>query len=513
MLNHETKQQVIQYFNLLENPIVFKLSYSSDAKSNEVLEFLKEIQSCAENKIEIERIDASRSPFFYIDKKGSNRNNLGFGGIPLGHEFTSFIMACLQVSGRAPKIDDSLKQRIVNLKKGQDFTVFMSLSCHNCPEVVQSFNIISVLNPLFSSQIIDGAYFTQEVESKNILAVPCVFSKEDLFFAGKSSLEEIVSKLEALEGPLGKKPVSEKFDTVVIGGGPAAISAAIYSSRKGLKVAILADRVGGQIGDTVGIENFISQTYTEGPKLVSELKEHLSHNSVFSSFSCTVEDIEKNSKEFLIKTNQFEDISAKSVIVATGAKWRNLNVEGEEKFKTKGVAYCPHCDGPFFKGKDVAVVGGGNSGVEAAIDLAAIVKKVYLLEFASSLKADAVLQQKLRNLPNVDIILNAKTTEVAGDSKVTGLSYQDQISKELKHIELQGIFVQIGLVPNTQWLKGLVETNKFGEIIVDAKGKTSVEGIFAAGDCTTVPYKQIVIACGEGAKAALANFEYLTFLG
>jgi alkyl hydroperoxide reductase subunit F len=469
---------------------------------------LKQISELT-NRITIQEVKLERTPSFSINKP-NEESGIVFAGIPLGHEFTSLVLAILQVSGRKPKITDEQIAQIKAIEGSFKFETYISLSCHNCPDVVQALNLLSVLNPNISHTMIDGGVFQKEVEEKQIMAVPSVFLNGQLFGNGRMSLEEILSKVDtnSSERELSALNNKEDFDVLIVGGGPAGASAAIYAARKGIKTGLVADRFGGQVMDTLGIENFISVKETEGPKLVKQLEEHV---KTYEVDLMTLQRAAKITKEdkLVVELENGAKLRSKAVIIATGAKWRELGVPGEQKFRNKGVAYCPHCDGPLFKGKKVAVVGGGNSGVEAAIDLAGIVEEVTLLEFGSELKADAVLQKRLNSLSNVKVITNAQTTEVTGIDKVNGISYKDRISGNDIHIQLEGIFVQIGLVPNTGWLKDTIDLTKFGEIVVDSHGATSLPGVYAAGDCTNTPYKQIIIAMGSGANASLGAFDYL----
>jgi alkyl hydroperoxide reductase subunit F len=438
-----------------------------------------------------------------------------FAGLPLGHEFASLILALLQVSGYPPKLEPEVIEQVKSLESPLSFEVYVSLSCHNCPEVVQSVNTMAALNPKVQAVMIDGASFPAEVEAKQIMAVPTVYLNGELFGQGRMELPEILAKVDTQAEARERARLSQKgeFDILIVGGGPAGAAAAIYAARKGLRTGIVAERFGGQVMDTLAIENFISVKETEGPKLVAGLEEHVKAYDVDimnHQRAVRLDVPAEPGKTAKVALANGAELSAKAVILATGARWRELGVPGEQEYRGRGVAYCPHCDGPLFKGKKVAVIGGGNSGVEAAIDLAGIVEHVTLIEFADALRADAVLQRKLRSLPNVTIVTNAQTMEILGDgSKVNALRYRDRATGEEHTVELAGVFVQIGLVPNTDWLEGAVARNRFGEIEIDARCTTSAPGVFAAGDCTTVPYKQIVIAMGEGAKAALSAFDYL----
>ncbi|EEL36387.1 NADH dehydrogenase [Bacillus cereus Rock3-28] len=457
------------------------------------------------SKITVEKVELERTPSFSVNRPDED-TGVVFAGIPLGHEFTSLVLALLQVSGRAPKVEKKLIDQIKNIQGEYHFESYISLSCHNCPDVVQALNVMSVLNSGITHTMIDGAAFKEEVESKDIMAVPTVFLNGESFGSGRMTLEEILAKMG--NGPDASE-LSDKdpYDVLVVGGGPAGASAAIYAARKGIRTGIVAERFGGQVMDTMGIENFISVKRTEGPKLVASLEEHVKEYDIDVMNLQRAKRLEK--KELIeVELENGAILKSKSVIVSTGARWRNVGVPGEAEFKNKGVAYCPHCDGPLFIGKDVAVIGGGNSGIEAAIDLAGIVKHVTVLEFMPELKADAVLQERLNSLPNVTVLKNVQTKEITGTDKVNGISYIDRETEEVHHVELQGVFVQIGLVPNTDWLGETVERAR-GEIVTDKHGATNVPGVFAAGDCTNNPYKQIIISMGSGANAALGAFDYL----
>ncbi|AXM88963.1 alkyl hydroperoxide reductase subunit F [Anoxybacillus ayderensis] len=505
ILDAEIKAQLAQYLQLMENDIVLKVSAGDDEVSRDMLALVDELATMS-SKIKVEKTTLERTPSFSVNRIGEE-TGVVFAGVPLGHEFTSLVLALLQVSGRPPKVDQAVIEQIKNLKGTYRFETYVSLTCHNCPDVVQALNVMSVLNPNVSHTMIDGAAFKEEVEQKDVMAVPTVFLNGEPFASGRMSLEEILAKLGSTPDASTFEE-KDPFDVLVIGGGPAGATAAIYAARKGIRTGIVAERFGGQILDTLGIENFISVKYTEGPKLAASLEEHVKHYNVDIMNLQRAKRLEK--KDLIeVELENGAILKSKAVIIATGARWRNLGVPGEAEFKNKGVAYCPHCDGPLFEGKHVAVIGGGNSGVEAAIDLAGIAKHVTVLEFAPELKADAVLQDRLYSLPNVTVIKNAQTKEITGTDKVNGITYIDRATGEEHHIELQGVFVQIGLVPNTEWLEGTVERNRFGEIIVDKRGATNVPGVFAAGDCTDSAYKQIIISMGSGATASLGAFDYL----
>ncbi len=505
MLDADIKAQLAQYLELLEGDVLLKVSVGDDEVSKDMMTFVQELADMSP-RIKIEKAKLERTPSFSVNRINED-TGIVFAGIPLGQEFTSLVLALLQVSGRPPKVDEKVIEQVKKLEGEYHFESYISLSCHNCPEVVQALNVMSVLNPNISHTMIDGATFKEEVERKNIMGVPTVFLNGEEFASGRMSIEEILAKLGS--GPDASEfENKEPFDVLVVGGGPAGASAAIYAARKGIRTGIVAERFGGQILDTATIENFISVTKTEGPKLAASLEEHVKQYDV--DIMNLQRAVRLQKKDYIeVELENGAVLKSKTVILSTGARWRNIGVPGEKEFKNKGVAYCPHCDGPLFEGKDVAVIGGGNSGVEAAIDLAGIVNHVTLLEFAPELKADSVLQDRLYSLPNVTVIKNAQTTEITGTDSVNGLTYIDRATGEEHHIELSGVFVQIGLVPNTEWLEGVVELNKMGEIVTDSRGATNVPGVFAAGDCTDAPYKQIIISMGSGARAALAAFDYL----
>ncbi len=511
MLDTNLKNQLKTYLQNVSQPIELVVNLDDGAKSAEMLALLKEIAELSDRITLAETRDAAeRAPSFSVSRQGAGMG-VRFAGIPMGHEFTSLVLALLQAGGHPPKVEPEVIEQIKAIEGSFAFETFISLSCQNCPDVVQALNLMAVLNPNIRHTMIDGALFQDEVEARKIMAVPTVFLNGEPFGQGRTSLKEILAKIDtgAQAREAAKIAEMDPFDVLIVGGGPAGAAAAIYAARKGIRTGIVAERFGGQVMDTMAIENFISVQETEGPKLVAALEQHVKQYEV--------DIIDGQRAEALVPGELAEiklasggSLRARSVIIATGARWRELNVPGEREYRGRGVAYCPHCDGPLFKGKRVAVVGGGNSGVEAAIDLAGIVGHVTLLEFADQLRADAVLQAKLKSLPNVDIHCNAQTSEVTGaDGKVNGITYTDRVSGERRHVELEGVFVQIGLLPNTDWLKGTLELSRFGEIEINPRCETSVAGVFAAGDATTVPYKQIVIAMGEGSKAALSAFDHL----
>lgn len=513
MLDATLTQQLKGYLVNIREPIELVASLGDDAKSRELGELLAAIAALSD-KIDLVHADDKRKPSFMIRRKGTDIG-VRFAGIPMGHEFTSLVLALLQVGGHPSKAAQELIEQVRNIEGDFSFETYFSLSCQNCPDVVQALNLMAVLNPNIRHVAIDGALFKEEVEGRKVMAVPTVYLNGEPFASGRMDLEQIVAKIDTGAEARAAEKIKQKdpFEVLIIGGGPAGAAAAIYTARKGIRVGVAAERFGGQVLDTMGIENFISVSHTEGPKLVAQLEQHV------KDYDVDVMNLQRAEKLIPAKREgglhevvlaNGASLKAKAIILSTGARWRQMNVPGEDEYRNKGVAYCPHCDGPLFKGKRVAVIGGGNSGVEAAIDLAGIVAHVTLIEFDSQLRADAVLQRKLASLPNVKILTSAMTTKVIGDGeKVSGLSYKDRNSGAEHDIELEGIFVQIGLVPNTEWLKDAVALTQRGEIEIDARGETSQPGIFAAGDCTTVPYKQIVIAMGAGSTAALSAFDYM----
>lgn len=514
MLDSQLKSQLQAYLGRLQRPIRLIASLDDSQGATEMRELLVEIAALSELVSFEDTGTDERKPSFLIAPQGSDQG-VRFAAIPLGHEFTSLVLALLWTGGHPPKEEAETLDAIDALKGDFRFEVYMSLSCHNCPDVVQALSLMAIRNPAVKTVVIDGGLYQAEVEERQVLAVPMVYLNGEVFGSGRMTLQEIVAKLDvnADEREAAKLDAKEAFDVLVVGGGPAGAAAAVYAARKGIRVGVAAERFGGQTNDTMAIENYISVLETDGPKFAAALEAQVRHYDVdLMNLQRAEKLIPASEPGGLVQVQMANGatLKARSVILSTGARWRNVNVPGENEYRNKGVAYCPHCDGPLFKGKDVAVIGGGNSGVEAAIDLAGIVRHVTLIEFADALKADAVLVSKLRSLPNVTVHVNAQTTEITGaGGKVNGLSYKDRVSGEQRHVELEGVFVQIGLVPNTEWLKGTVDLSRYGEIVVDAKGHTNVEGVFAAGDCTTVPYKQIVIAAGDGAKAALSAFDHL----
>ena len=513
MLDDSLKTQLQQYLGLLRQPIRLIASLDESETGADMKSLLETIVGLSDKvTLDTSGHDA-RKPSFVVAREGETQG-VRFAGLPLGHEFTSLVLALLWTGGHPPKVEQDVIDSIKALEGDFSFEVYMSLTCHNCPDVVQALSLMAVMNPKIRTTVIEGGAFQKEVDDRQIMAVPMVFLNGKVFASGRMSVEEIVAKLDtgAASREASKLAAKEAFDVLIVGGGPAGAAAAVYAARKGIRVGVAAERFGGQVNDTMAIENYISVLETDGPKFAAALEAQVRHYGVdIMNLQCADKLIPAGSDGLVqVQMENGATLKAKTVILSTGARWRNVNVPGEAEYKNKGVAYCPHCDGPLFKGKRTAVIGGGNSGIEAAIDLAGIVEHVTVIEFADQLKADAVLVNKLHSLPNVTVHTNAQTTEITGDGrKVNGIRFKDRASGTEHHIELEGVFVQIGLVPNTEWLKGTVDLSKFGEIVVDDKGHTNISGVFAAGDCTTVPYKQIVIAAGDGAKAALSAFDHL----
>jgi alkyl hydroperoxide reductase subunit F len=516
MLDASLTKQLEQYLANLREPIELVASLGDDKRSADTKELLEEIAALSDKVTASFDGDHHRKPSFIIRRASDAEKWVRFAGLPMGHEFTSLVLALLWAGGHPPKVDAEVIEAIEQLEGDYEFEMYFSLSCHNCPDVVQALTLMALTNSRVTATLIEGGAFQDEVDERNVMAVPATFLNGEMFASGKMSAEEILAKLDgnasarAAEKMGGKEP----FEVLVVGGGPAGASAAIYTSRKGFSTGIAAERFGGQVMDTMGIENFISVPYTEGPKLGAQLEAHVKEYDIDLMNLARAEKLVPAREKGGLHEVQFDNgatLKARSVILTTGARWRNLGVPGEFEYRNRGVAYCPHCDGPLYKGKRVAVIGGGNSGVEAAIDLANIVGHVTLIEFDSQLRADQVLQDKLRSLGNVDILVSAQTTQIDGDGeRVIGLTYKDRESGAEKRVELEGVFVQIGLVPNTEWLKDSgVELSQHGEIVIDDRAATNLPGIYAAGDVTTVPYKQIIIAMGEGSKAALSAFDYL----
>ncbi|HIO28354.1 MULTISPECIES: alkyl hydroperoxide reductase subunit F [Marinobacter] len=515
MLDASIKEQLNAYMDKLQQPIELVAAYDDSEKSQELKQLLDELEPMSDKiSLRTEESEQVRRPSFAINRVGSDIG-VRFAGIPMGHEFTSLVLALLQVGGHPPKASQEVIEQVKDLDGDFEFETYFSLSCQNCPDVVQALNLMSVLNPRVKHTAIDGALFQDEVEQREVMAVPSVYLNGKPFGQGRMTLEQIIAKVDTGAEARDAEKLQQKdpFEVLVIGGGPAGSSAAIYAARKGISTGIAAERFGGQVADTMGIENLISVPYTEGPKLVAAMEQHVKEYDVDIMNLQRAEKLIPAARKggyHEVRLANGASLKSRTLVLSTGARWRQMGVPGEEEYRNKGVAYCPHCDGPLFKGKRVAVIGGGNSGVEAAIDLAGIVGHVTLIEFGAAMRADDVLQKKLRSLKNVEIITSGQTTEITGENgKVNGLQYTDRTTGESHHVSLEGVFVQIGLVPNTEWLKGDIELSQHGEIIVDDRGETSIPGVFAAGDATTVPYKQIVISMGEGSKAALSAFDFL----
>ncbi|MFD1787515.1 alkyl hydroperoxide reductase subunit F [Sphingomonas floccifaciens] len=514
MLDESLKSQLKAYLANLRQPVELVASLDEDAKSRDMWSLLNEIAELHADVSVVRSDDDARRPSFLIRRVGTEVG-VRFAGIPLGHEFTSLVLALLHVGGHPPKMSEEVQAAIRELPGDYEFETYFSLTCQNCPDLVQALNAMSVINPRIRHTSIEGGLFRGEIEARQIMSVPSVFLNGQPFAQGRMDVEQILAKLDTNADARAAEKIAAKepFDVLVVGGGPAGAAAAIYAARKGIRTGLATERFGGQVLDTLAIENFISVQRTEGPKLVAQMESHV------AEYGVDVMTLQRAEALFParspgglheVRLESGATLRARSVILSTGARWRSLGVPGEDTYRNRGVTYCPHCDGPLFKGKRVAVVGGGNSGVEAAIDLAGVVAHVTLLEFGDQLRADAVLQRKLRSLSNVTVLLNAQTTAIDGDGgKVDGLTYVDRAAGETRRVHVEGVFVQIGLVPNTDWLRGVLDLSPHGEIEVDAHGRTSVPGVFAAGDATTTPFKQIVIAMGEGSKASLSAFDHL----
>lgn len=516
MLDQSMTQQLKTYLDNLREPVTLIATLGDDDKSRQTRELLEEIAALHDLVDAKFDGDDARVPSFLIRRGQDEARQVRFAGLPMGHEFTSLVLALLWAGGHPPKVDADLIDQARALTGTFDFEMYFSLSCHNCPDVVQALTLMAFENPNVTATLIEGGTFQDEVDSRDVMAVPATYLNGETFYNGKMTLAEILAKVDtgAAEKAAAKMDGLDPYEVLIIGGGPAGVAASVYTARKGFRTGIAAERFGGQLNDTLGIENLPGTQYTEGPKLADELRRQVSDNAIelleMADATALVPSAEEGGYHSVELANG-ASLSARSVILATGARWRPLGVPGEDEYRNKGVAYCPHCDGPLFKGKDIAVVGGGNSGVEAAIDLANIVGSVTLIEYDSELRADEVLQRKLRGFDNVTILTSARTTEITGDgSRMTGLTYESRETGEIHSLELAGAFIQIGLVPNTEWLKNSpLDLSQHGEIEVDSRGGTNVPGVFASGDCTTVPYKQIVVAMGDGSKAALSAFDYL----
>ncbi len=512
MLDQQMAEQLRGYLQKLQRPVIITANLDDSERSARLRDLLEQIESLSDRVSLIQTRDAAeRAPSFALGSPGQDIG-LRFAGIPLGHEFSSLVLALLQVGGHPPKLDEDTLAQARALSGPMRFETYYSQSCQNCPDVVQALNLLAVLNPAIEHVAIDGAAFEDEVTERQVMSVPCVYLNGEPWGSGRMGVEEILARLDsgAAEREAEKLKDKAPFDMLIVGGGPAGAAAAVYAARKGIRTGLVAERFGGQVMDTLAIENFISVPATEGPKMVAALEQHVTEYDVDIMKLQRATALRQTGEHLEVALESGAILSARSLVVATGARWRQMEVPGEQEYRNRGVAYCPHCDGPLFKGKPVAVIGGGNSGVEAAIDLAGIVSEVTLLEFDSRLRADEVLQRKLHSLPNVRVITSALTTEVLGDGgKVTGLSYEDRRDGSSHQLSLDGIFVQIGLLPNSEWLQDSLERSPRGEIIVDDRGATSLPGVFAAGDVTTSPYKQIIVSMGSGATAALGAFDHL----
>ena len=516
MLDANLTQQLKTYLANLREPVDLVASLGDDEKSAQTRELLEEIAALHDMVSASFDGTDERKPSFIIRRASDAEKWVRFAGLPMGHEFTSLVLALLWAGGHPPKVDADLLEQVRGLEGDFHFEMYFSLSCHNCPDVVQALTLMALENPRVTATLIEGGTYQDEVDARDVMAVPATFLNGEPFYNGKMELAEILAKVDtgADAKAAEKLAAKEPFEVLIVGGGPAGAAAGIYTARKGFRTGIAAERFGGQLHDTLGIENLPGTSYTEGPKLAGKLEAQVGENEIdMMNLAKAVKLVPAKEEGGLhrIELGNGASLKSRSLILATGARWRNLGVPGEAEYRNKGVAYCPHCDGPLFKGKRIAVIGGGNSGVEAAIDLAKIVGHVTLIEYDDSLRADEVLQKKLRSMDNVEILTSGQTTEITGSGgKVDGLVVKDRKSGEERRIALEGVFVQIGLVPNTEWLEGSdLELTKFGEIVTDEEGRTSLPGIFGAGDVTDVPYKQIVVAMGEGSKAGLSAFDYL----
>ncbi|QZD94448.1 alkyl hydroperoxide reductase subunit F [Qipengyuania gelatinilytica] len=516
MLDANLTQQLKTYLANLREPIELVASLGDNEKSRQTRELLEEIAALHDMVSASFDGTDDRKPSFVIRRASDAEKWVRFAGLPMGHEFTSLVLALLWAGGHPPKVDADLLEQVRGIEGDFNFEMYFSLSCHNCPDVVQALTLMALENPRITATLIEGGTYQEEVEKRDVMAVPATFLNGEPFYNGKMELAEILAKIDTGADAKAAEKLAAKdpFEVLIIGGGPAGAASGIYTARKGFRTGIAAERFGGQLHDTLGIENLPGTAYTEGPKLAGQLESQVGENEIdLMNFAKAVKLIPAREEGGLhtVELGNGASLKARSLILATGARWRNLGVPGEAEYRNKGVAYCPHCDGPLFKGKRIAVIGGGNSGVEAAIDLAKIVGHVTLIEYDDKLRADEVLQKKLRSMSNVEIVTSGQTTEITGkDGKVDGLVVKDRKSGEERRIELEGVFVQIGLVPNTEWLEGSgLELTKFGEIVTDEEGRTNLPGVFGAGDVTDVPYKQIVVAMGEGSKAGLSAFDYL----
>ncbi|MBN8715465.1 MAG: alkyl hydroperoxide reductase subunit F [Xanthomonadales bacterium] len=512
MLEQDLKDQLAGYLERVQAPIELVASLDDSPAARELDALLDEIAALSPKITRVAGDDA-RTPSFLIRRAGSDVQ-VGFAAIPLGHEFTSLVLALLQVGGHPVKIDEALAAQVRALDGDYRFETYMSLHCQSCPDTIQALNAMSVLNPRIRHVAIDGALFRDEVEARQILSVPTVYLNGALFDTGRMGIEQILARLDTGAAARAAEALKDRapYDMLIVGGGPAGAAAAIYAARKGIRTGLVAERFGGQVLDTLAIENLPSVEYTEGPKLAAALEAHVRQYGVDLVTAQVARSLHPAGNDGLvgIELESGATLRARSVVLAPGARWRQTGVPGEAEYRTRGVTYCPHCDGPLFKGKPVAVIGGGNSGVEAAIDLAGVASEVTLLEYEGKLRADEVLQRKLHSLPNVRVLVNAQTTEMLGNGqRLTGLRWLERGTALRHELAVDGVFVQIGLLPNTEWLKGAVKLSPRGEIVIDDRGQTSLPGVFAAGDATTEPYKQIVVAMGAGSTAALSAFDHL----
>lgn len=514
VLDENLIAQLRALMDRITRPVEFIVSLDEREQSARMSELLDQVAALSP-QLSVRRDDDAhdRRPAFTVTSPGTGIR-ITFAALPLGHEFTSFVLALLQVGGNPVKLDEGLIEAARRIRTEQEFVTYISLSCQNCPTVVQAIDALAVINPLIRHTVVDGSLFRDEVEERNILATPTVYLNGELFGQGRMEASRILEGIDPTAGAAAEAALGDRepYGALVVGQGPAGVAAAIYLARKGIRTGLLGDRFGGQVNDTLAIENLISVPHTEGPKLAADLRAHASQYDIDVIDGVTASDLERTGDGRLAVTvgRTGATLTAGTVILATGAGWRQMGVPGEQEYRNKGVTYCPHCDGPLFKGKDVAVIGGGNSGAEAALDLAGVARHVTIIEFMPECRADEVLMERIGESPTIDVVTNAAVEEVLGDgTRVQAVRYRDRESGATTELALDGVFVQIGLVPNTDWLGETLTRDGRGQIVIDEKGATSMPGVFAAGDCTNVPYKQIVIASGAGATAALSAWEHL----
>lgn len=524
MIGNDVKKQIRDYLRHLRYNIIIESFLQADVRSRELGVLLSEISKLSgkaeyhENK---SGSHAVRRPSFVI-RRVDSEVSVGFAGLPLDHEFDTLVLALLQVGGHPPRLTEHEIEQIKSISEDCHFESYFSPACHNCPEVVQSLNMMSIINPKITHTAIDGSLFSCEVGERDIRSVPQIFLNKEFFLSGRCNVTDILRKLGKTAdicGLAAKNPVTGvtgRFDVLVIGGGPAGVSAAIYTARKGLRTGLVAENFGGNVQEIALIENLISVPEIIGGTLVRNMAQHLRRYEVEFMHGVQVERMFAPTEVggwFDIRLDRGDPLKARTVIAATGAGWRRLSVEGEETYYCRGVSCCSHSDGLAYRDKDIAVIGGGNNGVSTAINMAGIAAHVTLLQNRPALVADSILQEKLKSLLNVRVLLNAETIEIRGDGRqVTGLRWKNREDGHTNSLMVDGIFVQIGFKPNVGWLENQVALSPYGEIVTDLRGRTSLPGFFAAGDVTTLPDKQIIIAMGTGARAALSAFDYILHL-